>query len=479
MKSRNLSRDPHLIAPRRGGRLFAFRNLAGIEQAKLGLALLLLVVGFLLGGTSGDFPGRAMVIELVAVMSLTLTLATWHGPRPSWAAIAGTLLILALPLMQLIPLPPKIWQIFPGRDVAREIAAFIDPDMWRPITLDSDATMKSWLSLFVPVAMFLAVLQLPSAQRLLLCYAVIAIGMASLLLGMIQATSGNDRLYLFDSTQNGLPLGFFANRNHQAALMYVSAGMSLLMAKRASLNGSAQRLLYFGLVFVFTAGIFATGSRAGLGLLGVTILLFIPIFAGHRINWWMALVGAASVAAFGFLLSQSGVVQDAVARFALLSTEGRYDIWSEAWFAANAYYPIGAGLGTFVKSYQAMEPLAAVTPYYVNHAHNDYLELVLELGVCAYLAIGLFLAWYATRTFRVLFREPRDSANLVARAALIAILALLLHSIVDYPIRTFAHLGLFGMLCSLLYRPPQMRQTPADAGARPEEIQTAMSPPNM
>lgn len=417
------------------------------------MALALLVLAYLLGGTSGDFPGRVMLIELAAIGLLALTLAGWKGPRPAWPAIAGIVFILGLPLLQLVPLPPKVWQLLPGREVAREIAAFADPGMWRPITLDANATLKSWLSLLVPVAMFLAVLQLPHAQRVLLCLAFIGIAVASLLLGLLQLSTGAAWLYLFDSGQNNLPVGFFTNRNHQAALLYAAAAMALFAAARMGRATPLVRMVSAGLILAFAAGIFATESRMGMALLGLILLLAIPLFFGDRLEWRMRLAAIGVVAVLGFLLSQSGVVRDAIGRFALLSSEGRFEFWPEAWFAAQAYFPFGAGMGTFVKSYQAMETLGAVSPAYVNHAHNDYLELVLEFGGFAYIGMALFAAWYGHRWVRALFLDPRDEGNLLARIAMIAILALLLHSIVDYPVRTFAHLTFFGMLCALAYRP--------------------------
>ena len=133
------ARPERHAAPQQLAPLREFRALGPVDQARLAATLILLALAYLLGGTSGDFPGRAMVIELAAIGLLALTLATWRGPRPSWAAIAGIVFILALPLLQLVPLPPKVWQLLPGRQVAREIAIFADPAMWRPVTLDASA----------------------------------------------------------------------------------------------------------------------------------------------------------------------------------------------------------------------------------------------------------------------------------------------------------------------------------------------------
>jgi len=55
------------------------------------------------------------------------------------------------------------------------------------------------------------------------------------------------------------------------------------------------------------------------------------------------------------------------------------------------------------------------------------------------------------------------------RAAWIALLLVLLHSLVDYPLRTTAHLAVFGMLAALLVAGPRRRiPTTAPGAAQPE-----------
>ena len=90
---------------------------------------------------------------------------------------------------------------------------------------------------------------------------------------------------------------------------------------------------------------------------------------------------------------------------------------------------------------------------YVNHAHNDWLELWLTGGAPAIvLAVG-FLAWLAASTFRLWSSGQPEAPVLdlaLAQAASIVIVLLLLHSVVDYPLRTAALSVLFAMACAYL-----------------------------
>ena len=97
--------------------------------------------------------------------------------------------------------------------------------------------------------------------------------------------------------------------------------------------------------------------------------------------------------------------------------------------------------------YQLYERPDQVTNEYVIHAHNDYVELVLETGLAGIILIIVFLAWWAAAVWRV-WRTAE--AGPYARAAAIASAAVLAHSLVDFPLRTAAIATSFAMCLALL-----------------------------
>jgi O-antigen ligase len=124
------------------------------------------------------------------------------------------------------------------------------------------------------------------------------------------------------------------------------------------------------------------------------------------------------------------------------------------------FLPWGSGLGSFAKVYRLYENPDVVTNEYVVHAHNDYLELVLELGVAGGILIVLFLGWYANEVWK-LWR--RSTVSPFAYAASIASAALLLHSLVEFPLRTAAMSATFAMCLALISdRRPPLRQEAGD-----------------
>lgn len=101
-------------------------------------------------------------------------------------------------------------------------------------------------------------------------------------------------------------------------------------------------------------------------------------------------------------------------------------------------YPLYAGAG-------------AATTVYINHAHNDYLEFLMETGIIGLVLMLLFLLWWV-RQAQFAWREAGQRARF-ARAATVASALIMAHSVVDYPGRTAALGVLFAMCCAIMARP--------------------------
>ena len=83
-----------------------------------------------------------------------------------------------------------------------------------------------------------------------------------------------------------------------------------------------------------------------------------------------------------------------------------------------------------------------------NHVQNDWLEWWIETGLPGAVLLGAFLTWFALAVRRVCART-----RALRRAGSIAIGAVTLHSLVDYPIRTAAIFAL-SALCLAPILPP-------------------------
>ncbi len=148
-----------------------------------------------------------------------------------------------------------------------------------------------------------------------------------------------------------------------------------------------------------------------------------------------------------------------VSRGAETSVTSRQAITSNSLELLRDYGVVGSGLGTFPKVYRLTEDPAAVDRYYINHAHNDYLELAIETGVPGIILLLLFLIWWG-RSVRAMVRSP--AADHFAIAGAIGSAAILLHSLVDYPLRTAAMSAIFAMCLVLIVQSRRSTQSATD-----------------
>jgi len=159
-------------------------------------------------------------------------------------------------------------------------------------------------------------------------------------------------------------------------------------------------------------------------------------------------------------LASTSIGSSRIGQHASSSVQSRHDLLKTTAEAIGDTMPLGSGLGSFVKVYRLYESPDHVTTEYAVHAHNDYAELALELGVPGILLMLAFLAWWAAAAMAA---WRAGGGGPYARAASIASAVMLVHSLVDFPLRTAAMSACFAMCLALLIdRRPTQRQEPND-----------------
>ena len=419
----------------------------------------------MLFGGGGNEGWSDAIVQLAALPLLAWALFKVNPSRLGRAgqwAIALLCGIVALPLLQLVPMPPSVWSSIPGRgEIASAYGSAGMALPWLPISLDPTATWRALLSLLPATAVFLAMLSLERRSRRILIVLIFVLVFISAVLDVLQMTGGEGsalRFYAF--TTRDRAVGFFANPDHSAAFLYSAIPFMTAWTIGLSLDHRQNRAIGLALLALLTlaiiVGISTTQSRAGMALLvaaGLSGILLVWRHSrgqsGRRLLRFA--IGATVVALilafqFGFV----GFMQR-------MEYQGFEDLrWSAARITAHAAIanmPFGSGFGSFVPIFQRFEPQTFVQFVYVNHAHNDWLELWLNGGVPAILLVIGFLAWFAGASFR-LWRNGRQEASVLdlalAQAASIVIILLFLHSIVDYPLQIPTLSVLFAIACAYL-----------------------------
>jgi len=371
--------------------------------------------------------------------------------------------IFALCLLQLVPLPPSVWTLLPGRaEYAADLAEIKVQAPWLGISLAPEATLASMLALLPAAAAFLAVLNLDEQNRRWVAVAIAAAAIVSVALSIIQVSTGaKSPLYLYEITNRGSAVGFFANRNHLTTLLL--ATIPLVEGIRTSGKPSTSisppkpgiRIATYATIFFLVVGIVATGSRAGLAILFPTTLFTLAL---HRrlktgmiskpIVWGAVLLSGLALAAV--LLGPQG--ERIAAKTNNLNEDVRFYAAEPTFIAAIKHLPFGSGQGPFDSVYRDQAADDNLQPNFVNHAHDDYLETLLTAGIPGALILLFFLIWYG-RAIDATWRQRPKLPGSIPRAATIVIAIILLHSALDYPLRTAAISVVFAVACAMLVPP--------------------------
>lgn len=412
----------------------------------------------LVGGARDDLLSLLIWRPLSAVI-FGLALAT--GVARAWARHRSLMLyglaVALITAVQIIPLPPSVWTAFSGRDMIAD--TFRDAGMplpWQPVSLVPFRTWNALFSLMAPLSTIMLMACLATRRQRVVLKALLVIGLLSGLIGMIQVIGpSNGPLYFYEITNNGLGVGLFANRNHQAAFL---ASLYPLLAANLSLFKGRPDTLFFNkavtlagacLLFVF---ILMTGSRSGLVLAvvgcGAAWILYRPPTSegrvvGIRNRHKSRLIGLGLVALLLFLGVLVASQTPAVDRLLQTDTSGelRVQALPSIFKAIVAFFPVGTGFGTFVEVYQIFEPDPLITASYFNHAHNDYAEWILTGGLAGAILLG-WAALLAVAGGLALLRrgDARETdedfaVQVLGRAGFSVLAILALASVTDYQLR--------------------------------------------
>lgn len=362
--------------------------------------------------------------------------------------------MFSLSLLHLIPLPPSIWHNFPGRRELVQIDHLLGfGAIWRPLTLTPMNGWHALTALFTPLATLLFAAQLNRNDLYRLLPVLIALSGLSGLFGLLQVIGGpSNPLYLYKITNSGSAVGLFSNRNHAALFLTLSFPM---LAAWVSLREGVQKtrrieLLAAGSVAVvlFTL-VLVTGSRSGLlisliGLAGAFLIygtasrgLDLRNRAVKARSYWMLAITVLAAVLITLIAVYFSRAESVRRLFEGSLDDVRLDFWAVCVELFWKYFPVGSGSGSFVEVFQIVEPTHLLNPYYLNHAHNDYIEIAITFGLPGMALVVLGGLLYVRQTIVVWFRRTPDSRSVaIARMAGVAILMMAVASLSDYPLRT-------------------------------------------
>ena len=264
-----------------------------------------------------------------------------------------------------------------------------------------------------------------------------------------QLTSDGKFFWVYTPRFHGSIYGSYVNHDHYAGLMEMLVPFPLVVSMGHLLRGGKRALIAFCAVLMAST-IFLSGSRGGMLSFVLEIVVFGALTLVQRRNPRVALGMVAMcvlVLAFLVFLGKGQVL----GRLGDLGPGMRSQITKDC-LRMFSHRPVwGWGLGTFPTVYPSYRSF--YTNLFVNEAHNDYAQLLVETGL---LGFGLML-WFLVRLYRYGLPTSRrwefkwDGA--VSLAALLGCTGLLLHGFVDFNLQIPANAALFYVLCGLAASP--------------------------
>jgi len=269
--------------------------------------------------------------------------------------------------------------------------------------------------------------------------------------GILQHLTFNGRLYWFrEMRSGGIPFGPYANRDHFAGFVELVLPLALVPLVLGRVR--RERLAVVGLFAVLpVVALFLSASRGGIVSLGVQLALLTYLILRRRGFGKQLLAGTAVLLVALLMISWLGVGQ-IVQRFSsfqsLEVTAGkRAAMRRGAWHIFLDHPLAGTGLGTFQIVYPPYETL--YDGKIVNHAHNDYLEVLAETGVLGGLCCAWFLVVLLRRSVMRLRQNDYSFAGALQLSGMVACAGILVHALVDFNFHIPSNLLLFFLMAHL------------------------------
>jgi O-antigen ligase len=411
-------------------------------------ALLVLLLAVWLGGgvtqddTSIDEWLQLLALPLLAVAAMVLV-AEFPDDRYRRAGLAVALLIAAIPLVQLLPVPGAAWNLPPARDALAVdlgqagVAAF--PKRWTLAPLASESAL--W-SLMPALAAFFAAMALEVGHRRRLVQAIVLLVLFNVAFAFFQTgLPQGSQLRLYQDFDAGFG-GLLVNMNHQATACIIGMVLSVGLAVEA--QGRVERgetrphmpWWYAGLAGCLLLMVPLSTARAGMPIAFAAlaaILLLTGVLRPSRIGRSKR----ATALAVGLTVAAIVGVRAAIGWVAVDEAEElRLTMRVASVAAGEAQAPLGSGVGSFIQVFEQAAPPSLQLARYVNHAHNEYAQWWLEAGWLGMLVLALSLVLLAFCGWRIASLRIRNGHAALAAGGFVAVCAVLAHSWADFPLRT-------------------------------------------
>ncbi len=391
-------------------------------------------------------------------------------PSPGRVTLGLLAVLVAVPVLQLVPLPLSVVETISPMRVAlfQEILGSSGPiGPTQPLTVNSHATQQALLKLICYFLVFLLAIRHYRLHRkpTLLVGTLIAIGLFQAVYGSIQYLTGWNYIFTYENIYYpDAATGTYINKNHFAGLLemvlpFLFAGLLFRIPARQNrarswwveviLSPLSSHFLRDLLLFaILVIGLVLSRSRMGISaaLAGLILVTFLVFLRTRRQSLLLvALLILAVPVAYSAWIGLGPVVErfEALGRPEALEQD-RLPIWRDTQLLIRDFPLLGTGLGTYrwANSHYQTDKLQ----YIIEHAHSDYLEFASEIGIPAMALLFAGLWILVIRVARHALVAERSHEKSLAAGCAGALLAILVHGLVDFNLQIPANAYLFAWI---------------------------------
>jgi O-antigen ligase len=299
-----------------------------------------------------------------------------------------------------------------------------------------------------------------SSQFELLAKLFTGFGLLVALFALLQGMAPNGKLYwIWSLDQGGSPYGPYVNHNHYAGLMEMLTPFPLVLAATRFTDGP-RKIAVAGIAALMAGSIFLSGSRGGMvAFVAQMVVLSVLLVRKREEGWRQSLMLCAFLGVvIVFLIWMGG--NELTHRLMSIHSETREELGGGVRMSIDRdclrmlfKRPLlGWGLGTFSVVYPEFRSFYST--FFVNEAHNDYLQLLVETGLAGFAIAVWFLVLVFRRAAGKLKNWTETASGAMTVAALLGCVGILVHSFLDFNLQIPANAAFFYVLCAIAASAP-------------------------
>ena len=287
-----------------------------------------------------------------------------------------------------------------------------------------------------------------------------AYGLVVASFAILQGLAPNGKLYwVFTLEQGGLIYGPYVNHNHYAGMMEMLMPFPLVLATSHFTDGN-RKIAVAGIAALMAGSIFLSGSRGGMAAFVAQMVVLGVLLARKRDGSWKQplMLGGFLAVVIIFLIWMGG--NELTQRLASIHSEAREELSGGVRLSIDRdclhmllKRPLlGWGLGAFPIAYPQFRSF--YTTFFVNQAHNDYLQLLVETGLAGFAIVVWFLVLVFRQASSKIKNWTETASGALTVAALLGCVGILVHSFLDFNLQVPANAALFYVLCAIAASAP-------------------------